>query len=372
LIQGSAAGVRAWKTTPVARYDQCQPAAANGRGQRVDAIGVVEASYRLGCTTEQWLREILRMARPLFEKDGGEGAVAFLIDAQRTTPERPHLLGIAAEAIPDAAFGAFSSFVEIGAKPEFATRVRCAGPVSTLSESVGALFSDRGGFEERLRAHSLGDAGYVMAGDPMGVCCLLASPYRKRHQMARSLIAAWQLVAAHIAAGFRLRARGGSAGEPSSADPNDGTDAIFDPDGRLQHAEGLVAASAEHRERLRQAARDAVVARGAVRHQDPLQALALWRALVSGRWSMVDRFDRDGRRFVVARRNQPGARVHRALSEREVQVATLVAFGHPNKVVGYELGIAESTVATLLRRALRKLDLPGRTELVDLFARTLP
>jgi DNA-binding CsgD family transcriptional regulator len=55
-----------------------------------------------------------------------------------------------------------------------------------------------------------------------------------------------------------------------------------------------------------------------------------------------------------------------------MQVASLAALGHPNKVIAYELGIALSSVATLLRRALRRLRLRNRAELVDLFSRSLP
>jgi DNA-binding CsgD family transcriptional regulator len=214
----------------------------------------------------------------------------------------------------------------------------------------------------------VGDAGFVVAGDPMGVCCLLASPYRRRHAMDGERTFALQLVAAHIAAGFRLRR------DPvrTEAVTPEGVEAVLDPDGKVHHAEGAAAASAELRERLRDAARGVFAARGEVRRRDPLRALILWRALVSGRWSLVDRFDSDGRRFVLACHNRPGVRGHRQLTPREAQVATLAALGHPNKVIAYELGIAPSSASTLLTRALRRLNVASRSELVALFAGTLP
>jgi hypothetical protein len=35
------------------------------------------------------------------------------------------------------------------------------------------------------------------------------------------------------------------------------------------------------------------------------EALELWQGLVAGRWSLVEQFDSDGRRFLVARKNDP-------------------------------------------------------------------
>jgi DNA-binding CsgD family transcriptional regulator len=78
---------------------------------------------------------------------------------------------------------------------------------------------------------------------------------------------------------------------------------------------------------------------------------------------LVDRFESDGKRFVLAIRNPPQLTDPRALTERERQVAHLVAQGTSNKMIAYSLGISESTVATQLARALRKLGLRRREEL---------
>jgi hypothetical protein len=42
------------------------------------------------------------------------------------------------------------------------------------------------------------------------------------------------------------------------------------------------------------------LARGRMSKRNPERALQLWRALVDGRWSLVDSFETDGRRYVVA------------------------------------------------------------------------
>ncbi|MCB9736866.1 MAG: response regulator transcription factor [Deltaproteobacteria bacterium] len=95
-------------------------------------------------------------------------------------------------------------------------------------------------------------------------------------------------------------------------------------------------------------------------------ALAAWRGLVDGTWSMVDRFDRDGRRYLIAKRNPPAevsAALVSKLTLREKQVAVLAATGASNKLIGYELGLTASTVATHLQRAARKLGVKSRVAL---------
>jgi len=84
---------------------------------------------------------------------------------------------------------------------------------------------------------------------------------------------------------------------------------------------------------------------------------------VARRWSLVDRFDSDGRRFLVARRNEPDVRDPRALSPRERQVAAFAALGHSNKLIAYTLGLSASTIATHLAAAMRKLAVRSRVEL---------
>jgi DNA-binding CsgD family transcriptional regulator len=100
----------------------------------------------------------------------------------------------------------------------------------------------------------------------------------------------------------------------------------------------------------------------------PLDALSAWRALVSGRWSVVDHFSLHGRRFLVARRSPSTSGTMGGLSRREFMVCVLVARGHSNKLVAIELDLASSTVATHLAHAMLKLGVSSRIELVRLFA----
>jgi DNA-binding NarL/FixJ family response regulator len=102
-----------------------------------------------------------------------------------------------------------------------------------------------------------------------------------------------------------------------------------------------------------------------MRSVDPDAALGGWPGLVDGRWSLVDKFDHDGKRFVLARRNEPFVAGLGALTERERAVASYAALGHSNKVIAYHLGIAHSTVRVLLARAAQKLGVKSRSQLVD-------
>lgn len=96
-------------------------------------------------------------------------------------------------------------------------------------------------------------------------------------------------------------------------------------------------------------------------------ALGLWQALVAGRWSILDRIDTDGRRFLLARRNERGVIDPRALNSREQQVASHALLGQSNKLIGYQLGLAPSTVAGHLARACRKLGVHSRAERIAVF-----
>jgi DNA-binding NarL/FixJ family response regulator len=139
----------------------------------------------------------------------------------------------------------------------------------------------------------------------------------------------------------------------------------LNPDGRVAHAEkpaqGKLALSA-----LSHGARAQDRARGSLRRRDSDEALAIWEGLIAGRWSLVDHVDSDGRRYLLAHRNDPRAPDVRGLTLRERQVLGYVAAGHSNKVIAYELGLTQSTVGGHLARARRKLNLPSLAAIHDL------
>lgn len=93
-------------------------------------------------------------------------------------------------------------------------------------------------------------------------------------------------------------------------------------------------------------------------------ALDLWQGLVRGEWTAVDSFERDGRRFVLAKRNG-GHRGHlRGLTPRELQVLTYAARGESHKATGYRLGLSAARVSSLLKSVMRKLGVRSQAQLV--------
>jgi len=175
----------------------------------------------------------------------------------------------------------------------------------------------------------------------------------------------WKMIGAHLAAGHRLRravvAEHESGGLPHNAE------AVIDPIKlRLTDAIGD-AATTKAAEALREAAVHVDRARGPLRKSDPGAALEMWKSLTDGRWSLVDWFDSDDRRFVLALPNAPEVTDPRGLSERENLVATYTIHGDSGKLIGYRLGISTTSVSTALRGAMRKLGVKTRTQLVERF-----
>jgi DNA-binding CsgD family transcriptional regulator len=85
-----------------------------------------------------------------------------------------------------------------------------------------------------------------------------------------------------------------------------------------------------------------------------------------GAWTVVETYERDGERYLVARRrgSRPGPR---ALSPREHQALRVALLGETNKVIAFEMGISASTVGVLIHRARQKLGCRTRAELLARF-----
>ena len=109
-------------------------------------------------------------------------------------------------------------------------------------------------------------------------------------------------------------------------------------------------------------------ARTAQGRSDPDAAMESWEGLVDGRWSLVDRFDTDGKRFVVAVKNDPAHPDPRGLTMREREVSEFVGLGRSTKEISYILGVSLSAVTNLTARAQEKLGLSSRAELAAFFA----
>jgi DNA-binding CsgD family transcriptional regulator len=315
-----------------------------------DLVSIVEAGYRLGLDDNQWLIEVALSLAPIL--DAGRGLVAWYYDASRRGQLATH---------------GFIGLPSDGREPRRGRAAQCYPgiPISFASDVFGAArWCDRACTElHRVYETGVRDVHVFNAADPTGFGCIVAASVPDGRHGLRGAVHLWARLAAHIAAGLRLRRRFST---PTGSRP--AGEALIAPGGRVAHAEGparqpgaLVA--------LRRAARAAVRARGPMRKSAPEQAVGLWQGLVHGRWTLLDQFERDGRRYLVAHRNDPQIVTPRALTLRERQVLAYAALGHSTKLIAYELGLSVGATSAYLAAGMRKLGLRSRVQLVGLGAR---
>lgn len=325
-------------------------------------IDVIEAAYDLQIANQDWIRHVTAAIRPLL--DGGRGISAYEFDM--AVPLAQWLKCEVTFDVSPERLALQRKFQIAGAAKAEAMHVHPEPLGALLQESrragLGNILDDRG-VRESFRAMDIRDytAFRTIEPDGRGIC-INAGQQVERSFDARTL-RLWARVAAHVAAARRLRAA------LAVTEAEHAIEAVFTPSGRLEHAEGEGqtpgARSALHEAVVRQER-----ARGRQRREDPELATEAWTALVSGRWSLVDRYEHGGRRYIVARRNELAVADPRALTRRERIVVQLTVLGKTNKLIGYELGLASSTVATHVSSAMRKLGVASRVELIQ-FARHL-
>ena len=316
-----------------------------------DLIAAVEASYASAVDDREWLREIcMKLSEAPRNSISVSGTILEGTDLGTaryepvlTDHSHPHSLEIQ------------RTMFRLG-DPESFRKVTFGPPAATMSEVLGPDFETSQMAVQGLHPWGLRDVLNVISVDVkarwVGLSFLLSHCMRLNAQERMR----WSRLAAHLAAGMRLRRKLAEAVAP---------EAVLHPDGRVEHAEAAAQPKAA-REVLRSAARAVDRARSRLRREDPDAALDVWKGLVAGRWSLVDRFESDGRRYLVARRNDPDVSAAPALTRREAQVAGYAALGHGNKLIAYELGLAVSTVANYLATSCRKLGVRSRLELAPI------
>lgn len=311
-----------------------------------DPVALIEAAYRLDRTNESWLKEIARSAAIALGSKGG--AFAFLYDASRG--DWVKILGLETYEFPN-------EFVQqLFNQPNLGSDVNTA-VASWMSNIQFGAYSEISHIHPNYSTlpgkFGLEDLAAINARDPTRRGCFVSLPARPQKHSRRT-IRVYHRIAAHIAAGYRLRRE---LAELVQQDLRitDHAEAVLSPNGRVEHAIG----AAEPRA-ARTALQDALVRIETARSRrtNPQDSVKLWRALVSGRWSVVEHFERDGKRYYLAHKNDPELAPDLALTERERQVLGYAELGHSDKLIAYSLGLSRSTVATLLARARRKLG-PG-------------
>lgn len=321
---------------------------------RPDLVSVLEAAYVMDTPDRVWLKGLIDALRPSLED--GLGMAAYLYDTSR----RPfHIQEIIHDSPVD---DAGLAMLMDGSNDDYVRRSWLTPSASTASETPG--YESHPGVLQVFHPVGIRDVLVVNALDPIGIGCWIGAPLRSLRTLDDLERMRWNRVAAHVRAALRLRLRlsartkqeTGSEPETSGAQ-----EAVLRPDGKVEQ---LDPAAEPSREALREAVLGIERARGALR-ADGDRALPSWKALVQARWSLVDEFQSDGKRYVLARTNGLSSQGVSLLTPRERQVAACIAMGHSNKEAAYELGLSHSTVRVLVARACAKLGAGNRGELVE-------
>jgi DNA-binding NarL/FixJ family response regulator len=319
-----------------------------------DPIAVIEEGYALERSDHDWLAALASTAKPgcdrglgvsanLWQREPG-GSLRSVCDV---SPSEDH------ERVRASIFATIPAEVA----PTYYRHAPQVNVASTLpDETMRAMALGIG--RQQLGA-SVEDLWGMVVGDGHSHGIVLTAYATSRIRESRAGEARWMRIACHLGAALRLRT---NLSRRALRSP----EAILDGEGRALHAEGD-AKSTDARARLRTAVRAIDRARGSLRRRDPDEALAIWRALVAGRWSVIDWVDSDGRRLLVAHENGVESRGPAALTARERDVAEYVVHGRSNGEIAYALGLSTGTVNRLARDAMRKLGGARRTDLARIF-----
>ena len=323
-------------------------------------IDFAEAVYDLHVPDEDWFPRVMEAAVALI--DHGLGVAGFVgthsQDSDFPVVEEMHV----ASGPEDFPVRLMKAMAEM---PPESVRPQVQSGIGVLSE----VNAEEPRFLQAWRHHiDYAEDGIGVTGlDPNGRGVHIVAPIPKTITLSRLERARWQMLAAHMSSGLRLRSA--ISKEPLDQETDDrlpcGADAVLDA-----NTFGLTDAVNDARlpDSVR-ALRDAAVqidrARGPLRREDPHEALEIWWALLRGRWSMVEWFDTDGRRYVLAVPNAPAVLDPRGLTKRECQVVAYAALGDSHKLIAYRLGISRATASNALRSAMRKLGVSTQAQLVE-------
>lgn len=326
-----------------------------------DVLSILEAAYSETAGAEAWLAGALAAVGPHLDRGSGVWAHRYQHRAGAVWTSAIHAYGVTgpgAQSLGEALAAMHVDVDEVDwgrvypSRPTASWSSELLGPL--LMERMLEVLRERTGMTNPPDIDSLG----VIAGDPSGHGCIFFTnaavrPPRRdpKGRLTARQAEHWRRIAGHLVAGHRLARQ---------RDPQ--VDAVLSPDGKVLHVERN---AANHRAALAAATRGIDQARGPLRRTDPERALRIWRDVVAGRWSLVDQYDHDGRRFVVARRNArpPETPLWSALTEREARVVSELAMGQSHKAIASAVGVSVAVVAADLAAARTKMGARTRLEL---------
>lgn len=317
----------------MAALEHRRPRGSAPAPRRAAVLQFLRAAERLDLDDQSWLRAVTSAALPLLPRSDDYAAALVACDPASgvwrygTRIEHTEL-----EIVDDQ-----MADTEVSA----GERTKAAGlrGLVSVAEQTRAHPSLR----NAMRARRIVDLMCVVAASPGGLVGIYVhtdelGPIRRQQ---REL---WRTLATHLTGAAQLRAS--ALGVDFEA-----PDAVFDADGRCAHAGSAVdpdtlarlRAHVLHRERMR------------VRDVDTNELVGSWTAVSREGWTVIDRFDSDGRRWVLVWENPLGEHDPRRLSEREQQLLARVLSGWTNRDAADELGLSYAGASRTLQNALEKL-----------------
>lgn len=320
-------------------------------GKKLDWISVLEATAAQAESDDAWAARIVEVTAPIFRADDdcvfsshvgivhtpdcAQAAPLFVAGDQRTISEGQSLvIELGAEWFrslfyPPRMVMSHSEMMPSLA-PDIAARLRAWDAHSGVADVVGVLFHP-----------SPGRVGVLCAG------------FTKSRRLDRHQRASLTRVGLHIEAGWRLRLH------------PERVLAVLEPSGKLAHLEDGAPPRAELEHRVR-----AVERARTRRERTHVESLALWRTLIAGHASLVERTEAGRRRYFVVD-NPPASQPLRAFTRGEVDAVSYAARGLPAKLIGYALGIGDARVSHQLASAAAKVGVATRTEMIRIAAMLL-
>lgn len=319
-----------------------KPPADRGKKLKMDhvtstLINLAEAAYDMDAQDADWLTRIVAAGFPLLDRGLGVlgGFYTRPVDGGAPKLQQLHLAACSKESAVRLA-GVAARIPQPGALPyRCMTLSEAMGESEELATAVGVQHND-----------SAKDALVLWVMNPDGLGAFILAPLFERTVLTAPTRHRWRMVGAHLSTGFHLRRALRKKDEGAQSDDKRGTEAC------------------EAIQALRRAAVLADRTRGPSRKADSDAALRLWENLVDGHCSLLDGFDSDTRRFVLATCKRPGVKDPHGLTRREHEVTALAAQGESGKLIGYHLGLSSSRVSELLHDAMRKLRVHTQAELV--------
>jgi DNA-binding CsgD family transcriptional regulator len=317
-----------------------------------DLVQVLEALYEVEQPRTSWLRGVIKAAGSTLDR--GAGVAMILYDVSGDAPKIDEIDAINVDA------SCFAMGIDTHNDAGFAESV-----LTSYRNNVCATAAEYVRDPQVLRAMrqcyarvGVQDQVLINGANSSGIGCalyVLSKTHLRLTAVERDLMTR---IATHLSAAYRLQRLLEALNE------GDGLiDALLNIDGQVEHAE-VAASSYEARRSLTTAVKLREWARASSGRGDPWRATSAWKPMVEGRWSLVDGYEPNGRRYIAARANEPLLIGPPMLSPRERQVAYLAGLGRSNKVIAYELGLAHATVRVLVARAAYKLGVRTRAEML--------